>query len=147
MVSGEGSAISPAFSPQGSLVMVGSSRSRVALVLGATLAALCLYGTAQAESAKAYVVALLEVHDTGWIDEYRPKTAALVEKHGGRYIAADFNPSLLEGDHDVPSMLAIVEFPSAAAARAWYDDPELVPLIKLRQTGSHLDLFLAEGLE
>jgi uncharacterized protein (DUF1330 family) len=30
-------------------------------------------------------------------------------------------------------------------ARAWYNDPEYAPLIKLRQARSKLDLLLVEG--
>jgi hypothetical protein len=37
-------------------------------------------------------------------------------------------------------------FPSMAQTRAWYDDPDYAPMIRLRQTGSDLDFVLVEGL-
>jgi uncharacterized protein (DUF1330 family) len=40
----------------------------------------------------------------------------------------------------------VLEFPSMAQARSWYNDPEYAPLIKLRQTGADLDFILVEGL-
>jgi uncharacterized protein (DUF1330 family) len=33
-----------------------------------------------------------------------------------------------------------------AQTRAWYDDPDYAPMIRLRQTGSDLDFVLVEGL-
>jgi uncharacterized protein (DUF1330 family) len=30
-------------------------------------------------------------------------------------------------------------------ARAWYNDPEYAPMIRLRQTGARLDFLLVEG--
>jgi uncharacterized protein (DUF1330 family) len=40
----------------------------------------------------------------------------------------------------------VIEFPSVAAAKAWYNDPEYGPMIKLRQTGSDAELMVVEGV-
>ena len=42
----------------------------------------------------------------------------------------------------MPSAIVVIEFPSMAAAKAWYSDPAYAPLIKLRQSGSDLDFIL-----
>jgi uncharacterized protein (DUF1330 family) len=94
---------------------------------------------------KAYMAGFVKVRDRGWLDEYRPKCLALVEKHGGRYLAAGFGPELLEGRVPV-DILVVLEFPSVDAAKAWYADPEYQPLIELRQSGSDIELAVAEGL-
>jgi uncharacterized protein (DUF1330 family) len=52
----------------------------------------------------------------------------------------------LEGEGKLPSVIVVLEFPTMAQARAWYNDPEYAPLIKLRQSGSDLDFILVEGL-
>jgi uncharacterized protein (DUF1330 family) len=52
----------------------------------------------------------------------------------------------LEGSGTLPSVVVVLEFPSMAQARSWYNDPEYAPLIKLRQTGADLDFILVEGL-
>jgi uncharacterized protein (DUF1330 family) len=39
----------------------------------------------------------------------------------------------------------ILEFPSAAAVKAWYESAEYKPLIALRQRASRGDLFTVEG--
>jgi uncharacterized protein (DUF1330 family) len=40
-----------------------------------------------------------------------------------------------------------IEFPTMEAARAWHNDPEYQPHIKLRQTGSKVSMILVEGCE
>jgi len=52
----------------------------------------------------------------------------------------------LEGTGQLPSVIVVLEFPSMAQAKAWYNDPAYAPLIKLRQTGSDLDFVLVEGV-
>lgn len=93
----------------------------------------------------AYVIGMLEVRDPSWRAEYGPKTAALVEKHGGRYVARGGAESL-EGDGKIPNTFVILEFPSVEAAKAWYNDPEYAPMIKLRQTGADGDLVVIAGV-
>ncbi len=127
--------------------MTGSFRSIVAAGLGAALAVASLPGAADAEGAKGYIVGLLEIQDRAWMEEYGPPTNALIEKHGGRFLAADRTADVLEGDEGAPSLMVILEFPSAEAASAWDSDPDYEPLIKLRQTGSTADLLLAKGVE
>lgn len=95
--------------------------------------------------AKAYMAGFLKLRDPAWLDEYRPKCLALVEKHGGRYLAAAFGPEKLEGK-DPPDILVVLEFPSVEAAKAWHTDPDYQPLIKLRESGSDIELVVAEGL-
>ncbi len=72
----------------------------------------------------------------------------LVAKHGGRFLVRlDSAAEPLEGDPPLKTGMVAIEFPSMDHARAWYNDPEYAPLIKLRQTGSKLDLVLVEGRE
>ena len=84
--------------------------------------------------------------DPSWLQEYGPKTAALVEKHGGKYLVRGSAMERLEGTGQLPSVLVVLEFPSIEHARVWYHDPEYSPLITLRQTGSELDFILVEGV-
>ena len=93
----------------------------------------------------AYIVGEINVTDPSWMAEYRPKTARLVEKYGGRYLAAGGVMDKLEGDAPLPSALVILEFPDMHAARAWYNDPEYKKMITLRQSGSSGELMAVEG--
>jgi uncharacterized protein (DUF1330 family) len=94
----------------------------------------------------AYAIGRLEMRDPSWRAGYGPKAAELVAKHGGRYLARGGAMERLEGQGALPSSIVILEFPSMAQAKAWYNDPAYAPLIKLRQSGSDLDLVLVEGL-
>ncbi len=93
-----------------------------------------------------YAIGRLEMRDPSWQQEYGLKTAALVEKHSGKYLVRGGAMEQLEGTGQLPSVLVVLEFPSMAHARAWYHDPEYAPLITLRQTGSDLDFILVEGV-
>jgi uncharacterized protein (DUF1330 family) len=95
----------------------------------------------------AYVIARVEVRDTAWRAEYGPKTRALVQKHGGKALAG-FGSAVerLEGEGQLPSTIVILEFPSLAQAKAWYNDPEYAPMITLRQTGADADIVVVDGI-
>ena len=51
-----------------------------------------------------------------------------------------------EGGDGLPTMMVVIQFPTMEQAQAWHDDPDYQPLIKLRQTGSDMDMILVEGL-
>ena len=95
----------------------------------------------------AYVIVrVLEMRDTAWREEYAPKTAALVQKHGGKFIVRGGAKERLEGSGKLPVNIVVIEFPSVEQAKGWYNDPDYAPLIKLRQSGSDAELVLVEGV-
>ena len=98
----------------------------------------------------AYVIGRLQMRDPSWMDKYMARVPGLVEKHGGRYLALGGAlggaMEVLESTTPLPSLMFVVEFPSAEQARAFYRDPEYAPFVKLRQGGSDLDMVVVEGL-
>ncbi len=94
----------------------------------------------------AYVIVHLEARSTTWLAEYGPKTAALIEKHSGKYLVRGGTMEGLEGDGELPSTIVDLEFFSMEHAKAWYNDPAYAPMIKVRQSGSTAELVLVEGL-
>ena len=97
----------------------------------------------------AYAVGLYNMHDRSWLKAYNDKVTALIAKHGGRYVtrASRCPWEVLEGTRHPITGITIIEFPSMEQARAWHNDPDYAPFIKLRQAGSHLDLMLVEGCD
>lgn len=93
-----------------------------------------------------YFVGRLQTDDWSWLSEYGPATKALIEKHGGRYIAQGGKMEAVEGSQPLPSAMVLIEFPDMESAHAWHDDPDYQPLIALRQGKSQLELTLVEGL-
>ena len=91
----------------------------------------------------AYVIARLEARDTAWREAYSSKTAELIRKHGGKVLAPFASKvEALEGNAKFPTHVVIIEFPTNDQAKAWYNDPEYAPLIKLRQASADGDLVL-----
>jgi uncharacterized protein (DUF1330 family) len=83
----------------------------------------------------AYIVAQLDVKNRDWQKEYGPKAGALVQKHGGKVIAgAGYTIERLEGKKPLPSVIFILEFPSAEQAKAWYNDPAYAEIIVLTES-------------
>lgn len=94
----------------------------------------------------AYVIVDVDVLDPETYQEYRAKAAPTVTAAGGRYIVRGGAVTHVEPGWDVHRFV-VLEFPSVAAARAWYDSPayrEVLP-IRLRSTVSRL--MIVEGLD
>ncbi|HJY82823.1 MAG TPA: DUF1330 domain-containing protein [Candidatus Binatia bacterium] len=94
----------------------------------------------------AYVIGQVQMRDPSWVEEYGAKIQPLLQKHGGRYLVRAGKMETLEGATPLPSVIVVLEFPSMEHARAWYHDPDYTPLIKLRQSGSEVELVLVEGV-
>jgi uncharacterized protein (DUF1330 family) len=92
----------------------------------------------------AYVIGEIEVVDPAAYEEYRKQVLAVVTRYGGRFLVRGGEVDPKEGGW-TPKRIVVLEFPSMAQARKWYDSPEYAPLIKLRQKASKGKLILVEG--
>lgn len=84
-----------------------------------------------------YVIADIEVTDDSWIPEYAQKVHDIVHKHEGKYLARSGNIEVLEGEPLANTLIAILAFPSAEAAKAFATDPDYAPFGTARQQGSN----------
>ena len=99
----------------------------------------------------AYIIGIRrsEPRGTAWGEEYRPKTGALIEKHGGKVLLqgrSTRTPLALEGDEKPPLSVVVLEFPSLEHAHAWHNDPDYAPLKQLRQANIDMEVFVVEGV-
>jgi uncharacterized protein (DUF1330 family) len=94
----------------------------------------------------AYAIGRIQATSWQWLDEYSAPVAELIRKHGGRYLVRGGAMDRLEGEGELPSAFVVLEFPTPAQARAWYDDPEYVRWIELRQPHSTVDFIVVDGL-
>ena len=92
-----------------------------------------------------YAVVFVTPKSDAWIPDYLAAVGPLVEKHGGRYLARTQNHERLEGTSENPGLIAILEWPSKAAAQAFYRDPAYQPSLQARLAGAANDFFLVEG--
>ena len=94
----------------------------------------------------AYVIAHIDVSDPVRYEEYKKLAFATVTKYGGRYLARGPKPDVLEGDWH-PKRLVLLEFPSAAQARTWWESPEYAPARAIRKaTCSRSELVIIDGM-
>ncbi len=83
-----------------------------------------------------YVIADIKVTDDGWVPGYAAAVHDIVHRHGGRYLSRSGNVQVLEGTPLETTLIALLEFPSADAVKAFASDPDYAPLGAARQAGS-----------
>jgi uncharacterized protein (DUF1330 family) len=93
----------------------------------------------------AYVVAWVKVEDPESMQRYGAEVMAITERYGGRYLCSGPGAEALEGDWQADGM-AIIEFPSRADARRWYDSPEYAPVRALRQAAGPTSLIMTPDI-
>jgi len=84
-----------------------------------------------------YIIADVEVTNEDWIPEYAKNVHDIVHKHGGKYLSRSANIKVLEGEPLPTTLIALLEFPTAEAAKAFANDSEYAPFGAARQAGSN----------
>ncbi len=77
-------------------------------------------------------------------EEYRKGVAPTLAAHGARFLARGGSFEVLEGTW-VPKRVVIIEFPSMAALKSWYDSAAYRPLIALRNRAARSSVVAIEG--
>lgn len=93
----------------------------------------------------AYVIGEIEVTDPATYADYGKQVLATIQKYGGRFVVRGGAIDPLEGGW-TPKRIVVLEFPTMAKAREWYDSKEYGPLITLRQKASRGKLIAVEGV-
>ena len=93
----------------------------------------------------AYVIAEVNVTNPEGYKAYSAVVPATVEKYGGKFLVRGGKAQALEGDWP-ECRRVILEFPTAEAARRWYDSPEYEKPLALRKANSEGRLLLIEGV-
>ena len=94
---------------------------------------------------KYYATVALTMKDDSWVGDYLPNVTALVERHGGKYLARTGNIQQLEGKLEPVTLQVILEWPSKEAAEGFFGDPEYRPYREARQSGSDSEFYLVAG--
>ena len=94
-----------------------------------------------------YVVGDIHITDPATYQAHVPRALATIARFGGRVIAGGGSRvDLLEGGPP-PEWIFIIEFPTADAARGWYQSDDYQEALKGRLSASHGRVFLIEGNE
>ncbi len=92
-----------------------------------------------------YIVFTKEsTQDQSELDIYQSKVSAAAEGHPIKILAAYGPQQVLEGP--APEGVVIVEFPTTAAARKWYDSPAYQAVAQHRFKGATYRAVLVEGV-
>lgn len=94
----------------------------------------------------AYAVGITTLTDAEVFGRYLQRVPAIVQEHGGRFVAAGPVAAVLEGDLH-PTLMAIMEFDSVEAIHRWYDSDEYRGIRDLRHRAGESNLFLVEDVE
>ena len=71
----------------------------------------------------AYVIAEIRIHDQARYDRYRSGFMPVLARYGGRLLAADERPQVLEGAWNGDKVV-VLEFDDDQSARAWANSAE-----------------------
>jgi uncharacterized protein (DUF1330 family) len=94
----------------------------------------------------AYVIVDIEVTDPVTYEDYKKLAGPTVTEHGGKYIVRGGKVETLEGDWK-PSRLVVLEFPTAAAAKAWLNSDSYRPARAMRHAAARSRMIVAEGVQ
>jgi uncharacterized protein (DUF1330 family) len=92
-----------------------------------------------------YAVAGITVTDPAWVRDYVANVTAMVERHGGRYLARTGRVEKIEGRRPAAQTYLIIEWPSKSAAERFYDSDEYRPFRQRRMDGAESEFLLIAG--
>ena len=97
--------------------------------------------------AYGYVIVDMNITDMERYKQYMAAAPATIKDLGGEYLVRGGQQETLEGDWQ-PARMAVVRFPSYAAAKQWYGGEQYRQAREKRAGAtSHFNLVLVEGVE
>ena len=91
------------------------------------------------------VVTIKAVKDREAFRQYAEQVKPIIERHGGKYLAAEKQAQVRAGEWPFVRTV-IVEFPSLEAAKAWYDSAEYRAIIPLRERAIDANIVMVRDL-
>jgi len=91
----------------------------------------------------AFVIVSYDIADPEGYQGYVPGVVPLLQKHGARILAAEFDALPLEGEKR--GVYVVLEFDSEQAALDWYNDPAYDAVRKIRlDSCTHNNMVIAK---
>jgi uncharacterized protein (DUF1330 family) len=87
----------------------------------------------------------IEVTDPEALAGYASQTSATIHAYSGRYLVIGGDVELKEG-RSMVRYPVLIEFPTLAAANAWYDSAEYAPLKRVRHGAGRFNAVFIDGL-
>jgi uncharacterized protein (DUF1330 family) len=91
-----------------------------------------------------YVIAEVDISNVdALMKEFQPKAAALVEKYGGRLLAASANVTALDGQR--PTRVAVHQWENMDKVKSWFDSAEYKENRKIGDKYAKFRIYAVEG--
>lgn len=92
----------------------------------------------------AYVLAQISIHDRATYDRYAAAFFPTLTPFGGRLLAADESPVVMEGDWGREKVV-LIAFPDAAQATAWANSDAYRAISVDREAATEGEVLLVKG--
>jgi uncharacterized protein (DUF1330 family) len=92
-----------------------------------------------------YAIAQLTIHDRDRYRRYADRFMPVLTAHGGRLLAADDRPQVLEGDWP-RERVVMVEFADTASLKRWTSSPDYKALAAERQAAADAIILVVHGI-
>jgi uncharacterized protein (DUF1330 family) len=117
----------------------------LALVAGFGLGAVTIEGLHAQAKAPVYYVGEIDVHNLdAYMKDYAPKARAIIQKHGGKFVATSNNPRAIEGT--APKRAVVVQWDSMEKIQAWRDSAEFQEVRKIGNQHATFRAYTVDGL-
>jgi uncharacterized protein (DUF1330 family) len=94
---------------------------------------------------KAYVIVEVSITDPVEYEAYKKLTPAAIAAYDGQFIVRGGKAESLEGDWQ-PERIVVLEFPSVARAKEWWNSKEYTPAKLIRQRTANTKMIVVEGV-
>ena len=92
-----------------------------------------------------YALVELEIKNMDGMGPYMTAVSDTIARHGGKYLVRGGNTEIVEGGLGQYPVKVILEFPSMAAAKGWYNSAEYQAILPHRIANSNGNFIWAEG--
>jgi uncharacterized protein (DUF1330 family) len=93
----------------------------------------------------AYLIANVDITDTGKFRDYAKATPPIIKQFGGKFLVRGGDFKICEGNWN-PKRLVVVEFESIQKAKQFYNSPEYKAIKGLRQSSAYTEWVFVDGL-
>ena len=93
-----------------------------------------------------YAIGQLTIHDRERYGRYAARFMAVLDRHGGRLLASDEHPQVIEGDWDREKVV-LLAFDDETAFSTWARSPEYQEIAEDRIASTTATVLLVAGVE
>ena len=94
----------------------------------------------------AYVIVEVNIEDHDAYEEYKKLTPGAIAAYDGKFIVRGAKTESLEGGWN-PERMVVLEFPSVARAKEWWESPGYSKAKSIRQQAAKTKMLVVQGVD